>query len=66
MRRQEAMTPDAVVCLAEAAHDHYGFADFKLKGGVLMGEEETAAVAAIANRFPKARVTLDSERRLVA
>jgi glucarate dehydratase len=59
LRHQEAMTPDAVVRLAEAAHDHYGFADFKLKGGVLKGEREIEAVTAIAKRFPRARVTLD-------
>jgi glucarate dehydratase len=59
LRHQEAMTPDAVVRLAEATHDHYGFADFKLKGGVLSGEQEIEAVTAIAKRFPDARVTLD-------
>jgi glucarate dehydratase len=59
LRHQEAMTPDAVVRLAEATHDHYGFADFKLKGGVLPGEQEIEAVTAIAKRFPNARVTLD-------
>jgi glucarate dehydratase len=45
--------------LAEAAHEVYGFNDFKLKGGVLAGEEEIAAVTAISKRFPQARVTLD-------
>jgi glucarate dehydratase len=59
LRHQEAMTPETVVRLAEAAHDHYGFADFKLKGGVLPGEKEIEAVTAIAKRFPEARVTLD-------
>jgi len=59
LRHQEAMTPEAVVRLAEATHDHYGFADFKLKGGVLAGEQEIEAVTAIAKRFPNARVTLD-------
>jgi glucarate dehydratase len=59
LRHQEAMTPEAVVRLAEATHDLYGFADFKLKGGVLRGEAEIEAVTAIATRFPKARVTLD-------
>src|SRR6202030_1209512 len=39
--------------------DLYGFADFKLKGGVLRGEDEIEAVTALAKRFPKARVTLD-------
>ncbi len=47
------MTPEAVVRLAEATHDHYGFADFKLKGGVLRGEDEIEAVTAIAKRFPE-------------
>jgi glucarate dehydratase len=59
LRHQQAMTPEAIVRLAEATHDHYGFADFKLKGGVLAGEAEIEAVTAIAKRFPDARVTLD-------
>ncbi|MDI2102999.1 MULTISPECIES: glucarate dehydratase [Bradyrhizobium] len=59
LRQQAAMTPEAIVRLAEATQAHYGFADFKLKGGVLAGEEEIEAVTAIAKRFPKARVTLD-------
>jgi glucarate dehydratase len=59
LRHEEAMTPDAVVELAVAAHERYGFADFKLKGGVLPGPEEAAAVTALAERFPEARVTLD-------
>ncbi|WP_049561464.1 enolase C-terminal domain-like protein [Nonomuraea sp. SBT364] len=59
LRRQEALTPDAIVALAEAARDRYGFTDFKLKGGVLAGEEEVEAVRALARRFPDARITLD-------
>src|SRR6478735_9185803 len=59
LRHQVAMTPETVVRLAEATQDHYGFADFKLKGGVLRGEQEIEAVTAIAKRFPDARVTLD-------
>jgi glucarate dehydratase len=59
LRHQEAMTPESIVRLAEATQDHYGFADFKLKGGVLRGEDEIEAVTAIAKRFPNARVTLD-------
>lgn len=59
LRHEEALTPEAIVRLAEAAHERYGFNDFKLKGGVLRGEEEIEAVTAIANRFPEARVTLD-------
>jgi glucarate dehydratase len=56
LRHEQAMTPEAVVRLAEAAYDRYGFRDFKLKGGVLRGEEEIAAVTALAERFPEARV----------
>ncbi|MFB8828299.1 glucarate dehydratase [Azotobacter sp. CWF10] len=59
VRNEEALTPEAVVRLAEAAHARYGFQDFKLKGGVLRGEEEIEAVTALAERFPEARVTLD-------
>ncbi|WP_448208038.1 glucarate dehydratase [Azospirillum sp. sgz302134] len=59
LRHEEALTPEAVVRLAEAAHARYGFNDFKLKGGVLAGEEEIEAVTALAKRFPDARITLD-------
>jgi glucarate dehydratase len=59
LRHEEALTAAAVVRLAEAAHARYGFEDFKLKGGVLRGEEELEAVTALARRFPKARITLD-------
>jgi len=59
LRHEEAMTPEAIVRLAEAAHARYGFADFKLKGGVLRGEDEVEAVRALHERFPQARVTLD-------
>ena len=59
LRREPALTPGSVVALAEAAQARYGFTDFKLKGGVLAGEEEVAAVRALAQRFPEARITLD-------
>lgn len=59
LRHEKAMTPEAIVRLAEAAHERYGFHDFKLKGGVLRGEEEIEAVTALAETFPDARVTLD-------
>ena len=59
LRRREALTPEAVVALAEAAQERYGFSDFKLKGGVLAGEQEVEAVTALARRFPDARITLD-------
>jgi glucarate dehydratase len=59
LRHEEAMTPEAIVRLAEAAQKRYGFQDFKLKGGVLRGDEEVEAVKALHERFPQARVTLD-------
>jgi glucarate dehydratase len=59
LRNEEAMTPEAVVALAEAAQARYGFQDFKLKGGVLSGDEEMEAAVALHERFPEARVTLD-------
>ncbi len=59
LRHEPAMTTEAVVRLAEAARERYGFNDFKLKGGVLAGEAEIEAVTALHERFPEARVTLD-------
>ena len=59
IRHEEALSPEAVVRLVEAAHKRYGFRDFKLKGGVLPGREEAKVVAAVADRFPQARITLD-------
>jgi glucarate dehydratase len=59
LRNEEALTPAAIVRLAEATHERYGFNDFKLKGGVLAGATEMEAVAALAGRFPQARITLD-------
>ena len=59
LRHEVAMTPEAIVRLAEAADARYGFNDFKLKGGVLRGEQEVEAVRALHERFPQARITLD-------
>jgi glucarate dehydratase len=59
LRREAALTPDAIVRLAEAAQERYGFQDFKLKGGVFSGADEMEAIGALARRFPQARITLD-------
>ena len=59
VRHEEALTPEAVVRLAKAAHARYGFKDFKLKGGVLSGDDEMGVTTALAEAFPEARVTLD-------
>jgi glucarate dehydratase len=58
-RNAVALTPEAIVRQAEAAQARYGFNDFKLKGGVLRGEDEVEAIRALHQRFPAARVTLD-------
>lgn len=58
-RDEAALTPSRVVELAQAAQDRYGFSDFKLKGGVLPGQEEIDAVVALAEAFPTARTTID-------
>jgi glucarate dehydratase len=59
LRHEPALTTEAVLRLAEAAQARYGFHDFKLKGGVLAGQEEMETVTALAERFPQARITLD-------
>lgn len=59
VRYREAMTPEAVANLAKAAYERYGFKDFKLKGGVLRGEEEADCIRALHEAFPEARLTLD-------
>ncbi|WP_371403897.1 glucarate dehydratase [Kribbella sp. NBC_00662] len=59
LRRRPALTAEAVVALAEAAQQRYGFADFKLKGGVFDAQVEIDAVRALHDRFPSARITVD-------
>ncbi|MDN3520459.1 enolase C-terminal domain-like protein [Halomonas ramblicola] len=59
VRCREALTPEAVANLAKAAYERYGFKDFKLKGGVLSGEEEADCIRALYEAFPEARLTLD-------
>ncbi|MCC3704606.1 glucarate dehydratase family protein [Rouxiella badensis] len=59
LRHQKAMDSAAIVRLGEAAQARYGFKDFKLKGGVLRGEQEIEAVTELHKRFPDARITVD-------
>ena len=66
VRHAEALSPGAIVRQAEAAHAKYGFNDFKLKGGVLRGEEEVEAVRALHERFPAGARDARPERRLAA
>lgn len=53
------MDPESIVKLARAAYDKYGFRTFKLKGGVFDGEEEVAAIKALHEAFPEAKLDLD-------
>jgi glucarate dehydratase len=59
LRNEPALDTASIVRLAQAAHERYGFKDFKLKGGVLAAEQELLAVTELARRFPEARITLD-------
>ena len=59
LRREEALTPEAIVELGKAAYERYGFKDFKLKGGVLDGHEEIEAIKALKKQFPNGRMDLD-------
>jgi glucarate dehydratase len=59
LRHEEALTPGAVIRLAEAAQARYGFSNFKIKGGVLCGSQEMEVVLALAERFPRANITID-------
>ncbi len=59
LRHEPAMDTDAIVAQARAAQKRYGFKSFKLKGGVLRGEQEIEAARALKEAFPQAAVTLD-------
>jgi len=59
VRNEPALDAAGIIAQAEAARDRYGFADFKLKGGVLPGDEEVRVLTELAARFPAARLTLD-------
>lgn len=59
LRHEEALSTEAIIRLAEAACERYGFTNLKLKGGVLQGEAELETATALAERFPNARITID-------
>jgi len=59
LRCEEALNTKAIINLAEAAYQHYGFRHFKLKGGVMDGNQEMEAVTELAEHFPDARITID-------
>lgn len=59
IRREAALTPEAIVAQAKAAEKRYGFKSYKLKGGVLSGKEEMEAVKALHEAFPDSRINID-------
>ena len=59
IRHEEALTADKIVACAKATKEKYGFEDFKLKGGVLAGNEEMDVIRALKKEFPNARIDLD-------
>ena len=59
IRHEEALTADKIVAFAKATKEKYGFEDFKLKGGVLAGNEEMDVIRALKKEFPNARIDLD-------
>ncbi len=59
LRHEEALTADKIVAMAKATKEKYGFEDFKLKGGVLAGNEEMDVIRALKKEFPNARIDLD-------
>ena len=61
LRREEMLTPERIVEQAKTLHEKYGFINFKLKGGVLKGEEEMEAVKALKQEFPQGRMEIMCE-----
>jgi glucarate dehydratase len=59
LRRDQALSSEDIVRLAEAARVRYGFRHFKLKGGVFDGVREMETITALAERFPEARISID-------
>ena len=59
LRDEQTLSVPALLRLAEAAQQRYGFRDFKLKGGVFDGAFEIDAATALAEQFPTARITVD-------
>ena len=66
LRHEKAMTPEAVVRLAEAAHERYGFNDFKLKGGVLARRRRNRGRDGAARALPEGARHARSQWRLAA
>lgn len=50
---------EVIVCFVEFVQECYGFQDFKLKGGVLWGEEEIEVVIVLLKCFLEVRIIFD-------
>jgi len=59
IRHEEALDAEHIVAFARATKEKYGFQDFKLKGGVLPGDEEMKVIRAMKEAFPDSRMDLD-------
>ena len=59
LRHEEMLTSDRIVFQAQVLHEKYGFRNFKLKGGVLQGDEEMDTVRALKTAFPRSRINVD-------
>jgi glucarate dehydratase len=59
IRCKEALDPKGIVEQTRAAKEQFGFNTFKLKGGVLAGQEECDCMWAMAEAFPEAGLTID-------
>lgn len=59
LRRQEMLSKERIVEQAEVLKEKYGFKNFKLKGGVFLGEDEMEAVIALKKAFPEGRINID-------
>lgn len=59
LRREEVLIFDLIVFLVKVVYERYGFKDFKLKGGVLEGEEEIKMICVLKKVFLNFRIMLD-------
>lgn len=59
LRDAPALDTAAILRLADAACDRYGFETLKLKGGVMAGRDEIAIVRALHEHRLERRITLD-------
>lgn len=59
LRREEMLNPERIVEQACVLQEKYGFRNFKLKGGVLKGEQEMDAIRALKKQFPQGRINID-------